>query len=82
MIMTVYDVEYYVNVAKAIFDKQTGDELAEIKKHFGTAYNEAKIVALVAVKLLARIAGLKEEESQTRTITPMDRLVNQAMKSL
>ena len=81
MIMTVYDVEYYVNVAKAIFDKQTGDELAEIKKHFGGAYNEAKIVAMVAVKLLARIAGLKEE-SQTRTITPMDRLVNQAMKSL
>ena len=55
--------------------------MAEIKKHFGAAYNEAKIVALVAVKLLARIAGLKEE-SQTRTITPMDRLVNQAMKSL
>ena len=78
---TVYDLEYFVNVAKAIFDKQTGDELAEIKKHFGAAYNEAKIVALVAVKLLARIAGLKEE-SQTRTITPMDRLVNQAMKSL
>lgn len=78
---TVYDLEYYVNVAKAIFDQQTGDELAEIKKHFGAAYNEAKIVALVAVKLLARIAGLKEE-SQTRTITPMDRLVNQAMKSL
>ena len=79
---TVYDLEYYVNVAKAIFDQQTGDELAEIKKHFGAAYNEAKIVALVAVKLLARIAGLKEEESQSRTITPMDRLVNQAMKSL
>ena len=78
---TVYDLEYYVIVAKAIFDQQTGDELAEIKKHFGAAYNEAKIVALVAVKLLARIAGLKEE-SQTRTITPMDRLVNQAMKSL
>ena len=78
---TLYDLEYYVNVAKAVFDQQTGDELAEIKKHFGAAYNEAKIVALVAVKLLARIAGLKEE-SQTRTITPMDRLVNQAMKSL
>ena len=78
---TLYDLEYFVNVAKAVFDQQTGEELAEIKKHFGAAYNEAKIVALVAVKLLARIAGLKEE-SQTRTITPMDRLVNQAMKSL
>ena len=79
---TVYDLEYYVIVAKAIFDRQTGEELAEIKKHFGGAYNEAKIVAMVAVKMLSRIAGLKEEESQSRGLNAIDRLVDQAMKSL
>jgi hypothetical protein len=44
---TMYDLEYYVNVAKNIFDQQTGEELADIKAHFGKAYDEAKIADLL-----------------------------------
>ena len=79
---TMYDLEYYVNVAKAIFDQQTGEELADIKAHFGQAYNEAKIVALVAVKMLTRIAGLREEPGTSRGLNLVDRLVDQAMTSM
>lgn len=82
MKMTVYDVEYYVNVAKAIFDQQTGAELAEIKAHFGTAYHETKIVALIAVNMLARIAGLKEDTDLSRGVSLVDRLVDRAMASM
>ena len=32
---TMYDLEYYVNVAKAVFEQQTGEELADLKAHFG-----------------------------------------------
>ena len=79
---TIYDLEYYVNVAKAVFDQQTGEELADIKAHFGQAYNEAKIVALVAVKMLARIAGLREEPGTSRGVNLIERLVDQAMTSM
>lgn len=79
---TMYDLEYYVNVAKAVFDQQTGEELADIKAHFGQAYNEAKIVALVAVKMLARIAGLREKPVTSRGLNLVDRLVDQAMTSM
>ena len=79
---TMYDLEYYVNVAKAVFDRQTGEELADIKAHFGQAYNEAKIVALVAVKMLARIAGLREEPGTSRGVNLIERLVDQAMTSM
>ena len=79
---TMYDLEYYVNVAKAIFDQQTGEELADIKAHFGQAYNEAKIVALVAVKMLTRIAGLREEPGTSRGLNLVDRLVDKAMTNM
>lgn len=78
----VYDLEYYVNVAKAMFDQQTGEELADLKAHFGQAYNEAKLVAIVAVKMLARIAGLCEEDSLSRGASPIDRLVDRAMENM
>ena len=77
-----HDLEYYVNVAKAMFDQQTGEELAEIKAHFGQAFNEAKIVATIAVKMLARIAELNEEPDITRDVTLIDRLVDRAMDSM
>ena len=79
---TMYDLEYYVNVAKAVFDQQTGAELADIKAHFGAAYHEANIVAMIAVKLLARIAGLREEPVTSRGLNLVDRLVDQAMTSM
>lgn len=79
---TMYDLEYYVNVAKAVFDQQTGEELADIKAHFGTAYHEARIVAMIAVKMLARIAGLREEPGTSRGVNLIERLVDQAMTSM
>ena len=79
---TMYDVEYYVNVAKAIFDQQTGEELNTIKTHFGAAYNEAKLVALIAVKMFVRIVGLQEESPLSRDLSPVEQLVDRAMQSL
>lgn len=79
---TMYDVEYYVNIAKAIFDQQTGEELNTIKIHFGAAYNEAKIVALIAVKMFVRIVGLQEESPLSRDLSPIDHLVDRAMASI
>ena len=79
---TMYYLAYYVNVAKAVFDQQTGEELADIKAHFGQAYNEAKIVATIAVKMLARVAGLKEEPEISRGLNMVDKLVDRAMASM
>jgi hypothetical protein len=77
-----YDLEYVVNVAKAVFDRQTGEELAQLKTHFGEAYQEAKIVALIAVRMVARIAGLQEEPADTRHVSPVDTLVKRALLTM
>lgn len=77
-----YDLEYFVNVAKAVFDQQTGEELERMKDHFGKAYDEAKIVAIIAVKMVARIAGLREEPADTRSISPVDVLTTRALLTL
>lgn len=79
---TIYDLEYCVNVAKAVFDQQTGEELADLKAHFGKAYDEAKLVAMIAVKMLARIAGLREEPGTSRGVNLIERFVDQAMTSM
>jgi hypothetical protein len=76
-----YDLEYYVNVARAVFAQQTGEELQQIKNHFGKAYDEAKIVALIAVKMVARIAGLKQDPS-TRSLSPVDDLTTRALLTM
>jgi hypothetical protein len=67
-----------LDVAQEVFSKQTGDELQELKDHFGRAYNEGKIMAEIAVKLILRIGGIKMQVS--RDITPITPLVFDAEK--
>ena len=76
----VFDPEYIVNVAKSVFDEQTGEELGKIKDHFGKAYNEAKIIAEIATKMVLRIANLPEEDM--RSISPVDDLVSRGVQKL
>lgn len=78
--MMKMNAEYIVHVAKEVFDEQTGEELAAIKNHFGKAYDEAKIIAEIAVKMALRIAGIGEED--TRSISPVDDLVSRAMQKV
>ena len=69
------------NVAKRVFDKMTGDELHAIKEHFGAAYSEAKIVAILASKMLCRIAGVNEYEGvSSRALENIDILLDGAVE--
>ena len=45
--------------------------------HFGKTYDEAKIIALIAVKFVVRIVGLKEDPT-TRGMSPVDPIVDRA----
>lgn len=75
---TLYDLEFYVNVAQEIFDTQTGEELQDIKEHFGVAFKESKIVAMIAVKLVARIVGIREEPTTSGKNPFVERLADRA----
>lgn len=78
-----YDLAYYVNVARRVFDEQTGEELAELKDHFGGAYDEAKSVALLAVKMFARIAGIENADtSRGFDGLLIERLVDRAIQRM
>lgn len=54
------------NIARKMFDEQSLEDLKAIKAHFGESYSEAKVVALIAVKMIARIAAL--EDAQPRAL--------------
>lgn len=66
---TMLNLGHIVSVAKQVFDEQTGEELAQIKEHFGAAFDEAKLVAEIAVKMFARITGLVMPATTTRALS-------------
>jgi len=68
-----------IRAANDIFSQQTVDDLAIIKQHCGAAYNEAAIVAEIAVKLVLRVAGLKVSQD-ARAVSPIDALVYDALE--
>jgi hypothetical protein len=68
-----------LDVAQEIFNQQTGDELQKLKDHFGKAYNEGKIMAEIAVKLILRIGGVPMQAS--RDFSPLTPLVFDAEKT-
>ena len=45
-------------VVKNLFDRKTGEELENIKGHFGDAYSDAQLCALVVVGMVCRVFGL------------------------
>lgn len=70
----IKNVTYIVNIAKHVFDTQTIEEFSAIRAHFGNAYNEGKLIAFIAVKMLVRMAGLEEEP--TRSLEAIDGHLN------
>ena len=68
-----------VEIAQQLFSEQTGAELQAIKDHFGTAYSEAKSIALIAVGMLCRIAGIA---STSRSQSPLDALIMEGLTRL
>jgi hypothetical protein len=66
-----------IAVAQELFSHQTAEDVQRLKDHFGHAYNEAKIVAEIAVKLALRIGKLPLD-TDLRSLSPIDPLVQQA----
>ncbi len=66
-----------IDTAKDIFSQQTLDELQIMQEHFGKAFDESKIVAEIAVKLILRLGHIKTS-MDIRQITPVDGLVHLA----
>ena len=73
-----FDIEYYTNVAKKVFDEQTEEELQRLKDHFGAAFDEAKIVAQIATSMVIRVLGV-EQDAETRAASPIDTLVERGL---
>lgn len=66
-----------INVAQELFSQQTIEDLEIIKAHFGQAFNESKIIAEIAVKLILRLGKVTYTQDM-RTLSPVDDLVMQA----
>lgn len=66
-----------INVANEIFSQQTAEEVAVIKDHFGKAFNESKIIAEIAVKIVLRLGKVKHSQDM-RSLSPVDDLVLRA----
>jgi len=45
-------------IAKNLFDRKTGEELANIKSHFSAAFSDGQLCALVVVGMICRVFGL------------------------
>lgn len=67
-----------LEIAQEIFSNQSVEEFQKMQEHFGKAFNETKIVAEIAVKLVLRIGGI--EMQANRDITPITPLVFDAEK--
>lgn len=66
-------------IAAQLFSEQTGQDVQAIKTHFGAAYSEAKTIALIAVGMLCRIAGI---DTMSRKASPLDALIAEGLKRL
>lgn len=67
-----------VDIVQELFSDDTGEDLQTIKTHFGLAYNEGKVVAETAVKLVLRLADIQTASNNVRDLSPVDVLVNRA----
>lgn len=63
-----------ISTATEIFSAQTANDLQIIKDHLGSAYDESKIVAEIAVKLILRIGNVAFF-TDGRALSPVDALV-------
>lgn len=66
-----------INVANEIFSQQTAEDVAVIKDHFGKAFNESKVIAEIAVKIILRLGNVKYSQDM-RSLSPVDDLAFRA----
>lgn len=66
-------IQTAIAMAQEIFSQQTAEELQNMKAHFGKAYDEGKILAEIAVKLVLRVGGVDMQAS--RDLSPITALV-------
>lgn len=69
-----------ITIAKEIFSQQTAEDLTVMKNHFGKAFDESKIVAEIAVKIILRLGNVKHSQD-IRALSPVDGLVSQAYET-
>ena len=74
--MKIMDLEKIVEVASRVFDEQTYEDLQEIQKQFGKTFSQAKIIANIAVGMLARIAELDDGAASRSVFDPMEKAIN------
>jgi hypothetical protein len=70
-----------INVATEIYRLQTAPELETLKWHQGKAFDESKIVAEIAVKMILRLGNIKTAVDDLRVFSPIDVLVIQAVQT-
>lgn len=69
-------IETILQISKELVKEETINELNALGHSMGKIYDEATLAAEIAVKMALRIAGISME---TRQISPVDVLVNQAI---
>lgn len=67
-------IQAAITTAKEIFSQQTTDDLNIMKNHFGKAFDESRIIAEIAVKLILRL-GKIQTTTDLRQVSPVDALV-------
>lgn len=66
-----------IAVVQELFTDPTGADIKNLREHFGAAYNEGKIMAEIAVKLVLRLASITTS-ADMRALSPVDVLVTHA----
>ena len=64
-----------IDLAKELFSQQTREDLAAIVAHAGDAYDEGKLIAEIAVKLVLRLGRVSTDPVLSRSASPVDELV-------
>lgn len=78
--MTINDkkIQLISNIAVELVRQQTAVDVQALRDHAGKMYDEGKLAAEIAVKLIIRLLGIKEE---SRSISMVEILVDQAEKT-
>ncbi len=71
-----------VDVAAKIFDEQSFDDIRKMQVHFGEAFTQAKIIASIAVGMVARVADLQDDSTARSLPSELDRLIETGLTRL
>ena len=68
-----------VEIADRIVSDETFRDLAVMKEQIGIEITQTKLTALVAVNMFMRIAGLEAQVEMTRSLSPIEPLVEKGL---